>query len=61
MSTRSIRSPDELKASVGSAAVRASFSAEADARFAKLLETGQTILWTDMRVYIEERLRARNT
>lgn len=35
---------------------RASFEAEADVRFANLLETGKTIPWADMRRYIEERV-----
>ena len=35
---------------------RAGFEAEADARFAKLLETGKSIPWADMRGYLEERL-----
>jgi predicted transcriptional regulator len=35
---------------------RADFDAEADARFAKIVESGKTIPWTDMRHYLEERL-----
>jgi predicted transcriptional regulator len=34
---------------------RADFHAEADARFAKILETGKTIPWDEMRRYIEAR------
>jgi len=33
---------------------RASFDAEADARFAKLLKNGKYIPWADMRRYLEE-------
>lgn len=32
---------------------RASFDAEADARFGKILESGKTIPWPDMRKYLE--------
>ena len=35
---------------------RADFDAEADARFAKIVETGKTIPWSDVRHYLEERL-----
>ncbi|RFP20439.1 ribbon-helix-helix protein, CopG family [Duganella sp. BJB488] len=35
---------------------RASFDAEANARFAKLLETGKSIPWADMCGYLEERV-----
>ena len=35
---------------------RADFDAEADARFAKIVESGKTIPWTDVRHYLEERL-----
>jgi predicted transcriptional regulator len=35
---------------------RANFDAEADARFSKIVESGKTIPWTDMRHYLEERL-----
>jgi len=35
---------------------RASFDAEADVRFAKLLKTGKSIPWADMRGYLEERV-----
>ncbi len=35
---------------------RAGFDAEANARFAKIVESGKTIPWTDMRHYLEERL-----
>ena len=36
--------------------LRADFDAEADARFARIVETGVTRPWTDMRHYLEERL-----
>lgn len=36
--------------------LRAGFDAEADARFAKLLETGDSISWADMREYLEGRV-----
>lgn len=35
---------------------RADFDAEADARFARIVESGKTIPWTDMRRYLEARL-----
>jgi predicted transcriptional regulator len=35
---------------------RAGFDAEANARFARIVETGKTIPWADMRHYLEERL-----
>lgn len=35
---------------------RADFDAQADARFARIVETGETIPWGDMRRYLEERL-----
>ncbi len=35
---------------------RADFDAEANARFARIVESGRTIPWTDMRHYLEERL-----
>lgn len=34
---------------------RTDFDVEADARFAKILETGKTIPWADMRGYLEGR------
>ncbi len=34
----------------------ASFDAEANARFAKIVESGETIPWSDMRQYLEQRL-----
>ena len=36
--------------------LRADFDAEADARFHKLLETGKSISWPDMRAHLEERV-----
>jgi predicted transcriptional regulator len=35
---------------------RADFDAEADARFANIAATGNTIDWSDMRRYLEDRL-----
>jgi predicted transcriptional regulator len=35
---------------------RADFDAEADGRFAKIVESGRTIPWSDMRHYLEGRL-----
>ncbi len=61
MPTKMICLLDELRVCVDSAAMRADFGAEADARFAKLPATGKTIPWTEMRAYLEERVRARNT
>jgi predicted transcriptional regulator len=40
---------------------RADFDAEAEARFAKIVESGKTIPWTDMRHYLEERLAGKQT
>lgn len=36
--------------------LRASFEAEADARFARILETGETLPWGDVRAYLEDRV-----
>lgn len=35
---------------------RGDFDAEANARFAKIVESGETIPWSEMRHYLEERL-----
>lgn len=35
---------------------RADFYAEADARFAEIVETGETIPWAEMRQYLEDRV-----
>jgi predicted transcriptional regulator len=35
---------------------RADFDADADARFAKIVESGKTIPWGEMRHYLEERM-----
>jgi predicted transcriptional regulator len=35
---------------------RADFDVVADARFAEIVQSGQTIPWTDMRRYLEERV-----
>jgi predicted transcriptional regulator len=35
---------------------RVGFDAEANARFARVVESGKTIPWTDMRIYLEARL-----
>lgn len=35
---------------------RADFDAEANARFAKVVQSGKTIPWTEMRHYLEARL-----
>jgi predicted transcriptional regulator len=35
---------------------RADFDAEADTRFAKIVESGETIPWADMRQYLEDRV-----
>lgn len=36
--------------------LRSEFDAAANARFAKIVESGETIPWADMRYYLEERL-----
>jgi predicted transcriptional regulator len=36
--------------------LRADFDAEADARFAKIVSSGETIPWSDMRRYLEDRV-----
>lgn len=36
--------------------LRSGFDAEANARFAKIVESGKTIPWTDARNYLEQRL-----
>ncbi len=38
---------------------RAGFDAEANARFAKIVESGETVAWTEMRHYLEESLAGR--
>lgn len=35
--------------------LRTSFDEEADARFAKILATGETLPWSDVRRYVEDR------
>jgi predicted transcriptional regulator len=35
--------------------LRADFDAEADARFARIVASGKTIPWSDMRLYLEDR------
>jgi predicted transcriptional regulator len=35
---------------------RADFDAEADTRFAKIVESGETVPWADMRQYLEDRV-----
>jgi predicted transcriptional regulator len=37
--------------------LRADFAAEANARFARIVESGKTIPWTEMRHYLEVRQR----
>lgn len=39
-----------------SAELLADFDAEADARFAEIIESGKTIPWSEMRQYLEGRL-----
>ncbi|NRR32928.1 DUF1778 domain-containing protein [Oxalobacteraceae bacterium] len=36
--------------------LRADFDAEADARFARIVATGKTIAWSEMRQYLEDRV-----
>ncbi|WP_426105504.1 CopG family ribbon-helix-helix protein [Massilia sp. TSP1-1-2] len=38
---------------------RAGFDEEANARFAKIVESGKTIPWTDLRHYLEARLEGK--
>lgn len=38
---------------------RTDFDAEANARFARIVESGKTIPWGDMRRYLEERLEGK--
>jgi predicted transcriptional regulator len=35
---------------------RAGFEAEADARFSKIVETGKTVAWNDVREYLQQRV-----
>lgn len=37
-------------------AQRAHFDEEADARYARIVESGKTLPWTDVRHYLEDRL-----
>lgn len=40
---------------------RAGFEAEADARFARIVETGQSIPWEDVRKYLQARVAGVDT
>lgn len=40
--------------------LRADFDVEADERFAKVLSSGETIRWSDMRQYLSDRLAGKN-
>ena len=40
---------------------RAEFDAEADARLSKIVESGRTIPWADMRKYLEDRVAGKKT
>lgn len=40
---------------------RADFDAEADARFARILASGKTLPWADMRQYLEDRVAGTQT
>lgn len=35
---------------------RAGFDLEADARFSKIVESGNTVAWSDMRTYLQQRV-----
>lgn len=39
---------------------RAGFEAEADARFADIMSTGETIPWAEMRQYLSDRVAGKN-
>ncbi|QEE26255.1 CopG family transcriptional regulator [Rhodanobacter glycinis] len=40
---------------------RAGFDAEAEQRYARIVETGETIPWAKMRSYLEERVAGKST
>lgn len=40
--------------------LRADFDAEADARFAQIVSSGETIPWSEMRQYLSDRLAGKN-
>lgn len=40
--------------------LRADFDAEADARFAEIVSSGETIPWSEMRQYLFDRLAGKN-
>lgn len=40
--------------------LRADFSAEADARFARIVSSGETIPWSEMRQYLSDRLAGKS-
>lgn len=40
---------------------RAEFDAEADARLSKIVDSGRTIPWADMRKYLEDRVAGKKT
>jgi predicted transcriptional regulator len=65
MSTTTIRLPDDLKARIAAAAKHAGmtahgfildFDAVAEARYARIVATGKTIPWQEMRGYLEARV-----
>lgn len=66
MTTKLIRLPDDLKARVAEAEKwagvaekaepRAEFAALAEQRYARIVESGNTISWSEMRCYLEGRV-----
>jgi len=58
MSTTTIRIEEELKERIAAAAHMAGmFHRLADERWARVLATGKTILWDEVKVYLEARAR----
>ncbi len=65
MSTTTIRLPDDLKARVAEATAqderRAGFEAEAEGRYARIIASGETIPWADMRNYLKDKIAGKET
>jgi len=58
MPTTSIRLTEEQKARIAAAQedARADFDAVAEDRYVRLVATGKTIAWEDMKAHLEQRL-----
>ncbi len=61
MSTTTIRLAEAIQTRVAEAAKRAGFEAEAEARYARIIATGETIAWADMRDYLLAKVAGKET